>query len=296
MMQVATTSRVKQHAPIHVQWKTERVIRRAQKNHKKLTESARDKKPQRRADNCKQHALGQQLTHEPPTRRADGQPYRHFVLPRARASEHQVGDVGARDQKDKTRCRQKNPKRPFVLIAELRNSGAGLLGREFQPLITFHLLGCVLGRDGLGEKALGNPFNIRSGLIQSHIASNSTRRREPPSHPVGKNVGSGPKSASAQRKSDVETASHLHSEEARGSHSNHFEGTAVQPDAAADRALAAAEFALPESMTDDDARRRAASNIVACGEDTASNRGHAQCVEKSAADPQTVGVSGLASG
>ena len=54
--------------------------------------------PSAAADERQQHALGQQLPHQPPAAGADRHPDRHLAGARRAAGELQVGDVGAGDQ------------------------------------------------------------------------------------------------------------------------------------------------------------------------------------------------------
>ena len=57
-----------------------------------------DEDAERAAHRREQQALGQQLANQTPARRAERQPDRDLLLPRRRAREQQVGDVGADDQ------------------------------------------------------------------------------------------------------------------------------------------------------------------------------------------------------
>ena len=59
-----------------------------------------NEQPDRSAEDAEQHALHQQLPHQPLPARAERGSDRHFLLARRRPREKQVGDVGARDQED----------------------------------------------------------------------------------------------------------------------------------------------------------------------------------------------------
>src|SRR5262245_15850125 len=63
---------------------------------------------------------------------------------------------------------------------------------------------------------------------------------------------------------------------------------------AADRRRLAAEFALPETVAQDDGRRRAAAAIVGRGDEAADIRADAECFEEPAVHPETGGGPRLA--
>ncbi len=74
--------------------------RLARRSRQKLFSPIADEDPERAAHPREQQALGQELAHQPPARRAERQPHRQFLLPRGRAREQQVGHVRTDDQQD----------------------------------------------------------------------------------------------------------------------------------------------------------------------------------------------------
>jgi hypothetical protein len=71
-----------------------------------------EQQPAARAERGQREALGQQLHRDAAAARAEGDAHRELVLPRERARQHQVGDVGAGDQQDEADRSEQNPQRP----------------------------------------------------------------------------------------------------------------------------------------------------------------------------------------
>ena len=90
---------------------------------KRLSHCARTA-PQRRADRGDQQALRQQLTDDAPARRADREANGDLALARGGARQHQVREVGARDQQHQAGRRQQQPERRLVVAAQRRDAGA----------------------------------------------------------------------------------------------------------------------------------------------------------------------------
>ena len=71
-----------------------------------------------------QQALDQQLTDDAAAAGADGEPHRHFSLPRRRAREQQAGDVRARNQQHEPDDAHQHVERLAVDLAQIRPPGA----------------------------------------------------------------------------------------------------------------------------------------------------------------------------
>ena len=65
----------------------------------------------RAADDGQEQALGEQLPDESPPRGADGESHRDLPLPRRRAHEKEIREIGARDQQDEERGAEKHQER-----------------------------------------------------------------------------------------------------------------------------------------------------------------------------------------
>ena len=118
-------ARERQHPPVEREIEEHGVGLRRQLAHEELAAPARDQQPERGADRRQQEAFRQQLTHQPPPRRAERQAHAPLVTPRGRARQQQVGDVGARDQQHERDHDHDRHERLLVAAAELRVAGAG---------------------------------------------------------------------------------------------------------------------------------------------------------------------------
>jgi hypothetical protein len=62
----------------------------------------REQQPGRSSDRRKQQTLRHHLPQDPPTPRAQGQPYAHLALPRPGSGQQQIRQVRARQQQNKS--------------------------------------------------------------------------------------------------------------------------------------------------------------------------------------------------
>ena len=118
---------------------------------------------QRRADHAggqrQEQALGEQLSNQPPPARAERHADGHLALPRARARQHQVRDVGAGDEQEQRHRAEQHPDVPADRARERLGEGqqadaplVGKLGwiallevRDDRPQIGFRLRGADAG-------------------------------------------------------------------------------------------------------------------------------------------------------
>ena len=89
------------------------------KINERLTEPLRQHRAADGPAGSNQQALGEHLTHDACSRRADGETNRDFALAGGCPGEHQVRQVGAGNQQDERARRQQQPQRRLVAAAQL---------------------------------------------------------------------------------------------------------------------------------------------------------------------------------
>ena len=97
-----------------------RFVRHVELRHQTDDRTSREEREQHAEDTAGQrqeHALGEQLTHQPAAPRANRHAHRHLARPRSPACQLQVGDVGASDQQQESDGTQQQPKARLHLAA-----------------------------------------------------------------------------------------------------------------------------------------------------------------------------------
>ena len=90
----------------------------------------RKQDPESSSDSGKQHALGEQLPDQSQASGAHRQADRQLTLTERRASEQQIGDIGAHQHEDEGRDGRDNSERTDVIGRRVVNSLAAVLGDE----------------------------------------------------------------------------------------------------------------------------------------------------------------------
>ena len=203
----------------------------------------RDEQAERRAQQAEEHALRQQLAHQPRSTGAERRPDGHLPLPAGRPREQQVGDVGARNQehqhhgahhrggRDLERQRHQfvaqrsGPCAPAIVVA----IGACELAGDFGQLTAGRRDRCVRRQTATrGQRALATG----GGVFERH-------HRDPELRDLRK----------------LKTGRH---------HPNHGVGRAVDDQHAADDRLVGGVAALPEAVAQHHDRRRPGPIVVRC--------------------------------
>jgi hypothetical protein len=222
----------------------------------------RHEQAEQTAKESKHEAFGQQLTHHPRARRAEGGSDRDLALPRRPAGEQQVRHIRARDQEDERHGPGKDHEGRPILARELRmqrqdaSAPAGVacrkLGRERRG---------DGGELGLRARDADTGFELRDGL---HVTAGDVTR-------VGRQHVRPPEIRRFAR--DREFLDEQ--PEALRHDADHGLRPAVQLDGLADDRLIAAKAALPEVVAENhDCRLRVA--ILRVSEGAADERRHAE--------------------
>ena len=116
--------------PVSGQVERDAVCRRAEERHQRPAREQRDRQGQDRAGRGDQQALDQHLRHQPPPRRADGDPHGDLASTGAGAREHERREISAGDEEDQPGQPQQQGQRRAVRIAETADAAAGRSARR----------------------------------------------------------------------------------------------------------------------------------------------------------------------
>ena len=201
-------------------------------------------------------------------RGTDRQPHGDLALARGRPGQHQVGEVGAGDQQHEAGRREQHPQRRLVDPPERRHAGGGAVGRELERRVDLDAPLVVDGRDRLAKDRRRDRLEVGRRLIDRSRPASAVRlprgtsrscelsALEPPTH---ERLG-------AERQRHVERSSGVDAEESRRRDACELEVPAVEPDRASGDRRIAAEFALPERITQHRRRRITAAPVVVCAQ------------------------------
>jgi hypothetical protein len=137
---------------------------------------------QSRAAGGEQRAFQQNLPQNAATRRAQGHPNGHFAPLHTGPGQHQVGEVGARDQEHQSGDCQQNLERRIVLVAQITDPGAGRIRSQAKGFEGFQ---------GIGTVPVGRSLREESGAESVKIfrrLSQSPARLEPSHYGVDKHL------------------------------------------------------------------------------------------------------------
>ena len=276
--------------------RTHRLVGRGDERHQGRAERAGQERAEGRARPGEQQALGEQLPDDATARGAEAETHRHLALPRARPGEQQVGEVRARDHEDERRGPEQQPQRRLVALAQRRDAGARVEGRELEAEVLRHADGGVVRRERRPEEIGRDGGELRGRLLDGPPGLEPSHHGQPP-------VGAGVEDAAAAVEDrlgaewhrDVERSAHFEPEEPRLRDADNLDRLGLERQRAADDRPIAAVLALPERVAEDRARRAAAA-IVGVGQDPAGRRPHAERVEEPAADPEALRGTRLAAG
>ena len=245
-----------QHPAVDARSKIEHRELRGDQRRRRLQADVREQKPCGRAGEREEQALGQQVTREPPPPGAERKAHGQLALPRRRAREKQVREVGARDEEHERHGAEEHERGRTRVLEQRRRPR-----RRRQPPALVFVEPPSLGRI---DRA-GNRRQLRVRLLKRDARREPRQRRELPDVPGHLRGVATP--GNPQVRADEQQPARHHADDRRRGASD------------SDRPLqdvgVAAEAALPQTVTDDRDARASRPELLA-REAAAERRRHAE--------------------
>ena len=282
--------REREDAPVEGEVEEQAILIGREKQDEKAAQPPGHEQANGRADDREEQAFGEHLTDDPPPRGSDCQADADLALARRRPREHEVRQVGARDEQDEPRDAEQDPQRSRIRLAQVGHAGAGGIDLEEKCEIRTRILGDVARGKCLLEDRRRNGLELCLCPLARPVRLQPAEDRQ---KPLVTTIQPGPLAAKygigADRERDVERTADLDAEKSRRCDANDVEAVAVDQDRALEHAGIAAVFAPPECIAQNYAGRGAPRHVV-CGTDQPTPRGaNAERVEERSADPESVG-------
>ena len=245
----------------------------------RLDAEIREQDAERRATQGEHHPFDEQRAHQPPPARTERRPDSHLAAADRRPRQHQVGDVGARDQQHQ-RHRAEQHQHPATdasdeVLVQCDDAHAHPRAELGMLLVERH----------------GHPVHLLAGLLDADTALQPAHRRVVV---VAAAAADFVFSGKGNRPVDLGGTLGRHRiREPRRHHADDLERLLVDVETLADRVRRAAELPLPVAVAQDrDAMP--AIDLVVGGELPAEDRRHAEHLEELVRDAQAARVGRLA--
>ena len=295
--QHAERERKQRHAHVRIGREIARRLVAWQRREQHAAGPGREQQAQHGAGQREDATLHQVLANDARAARAEGEAKRDLLLTGGRPREHQVRDIGARDQQDEPHHRHEHNERHRELRAEIGQPARA--GEHVE----------VLREEPLAEG--GRRVWNRLDLLLVDLAIDDIHRRvclrardaglqpcedvEPPAAPVVEIVPRrGHLRLHHHRRQDVGGLADLQAREALRGHADNGEGMAVDVDRLVQDRGITAEAAHPVAVAEHGDRMAAGRLVVGRVEHASKRRPHAEHVEVVPADQLAVGALGLA--
>ena len=169
--------------------------------HDEIGAPDRDEAAADSAHRRQQHALGDELPHEPPPRRAETRAQGHLLPPRGAAADEQGPDVGDGDEQDEGRQAHDHAHQGPGVARRVGLGPRVTLGDDVELAVSARVR--MLGGQGVREDV-----ELGGGFGDGHAGPQPARQQEPLGEPVGRQVRPPRRDARGLGGGDVELDGH----------------------------------------------------------------------------------------